>query len=263
MSAYYKVIDLTYFYWLFPRDKAYLILHTSDNQEENITKKIRVSSRRLLNIEYSRNQGVQLLLKNDTSDQYDVVNVPYNEDVYKIDAFLRNIYGEMTPIMYSDWVDLKNTYSDKMSEIMFSDCAVIRVSHDRDTDIKSMQLLGEVKIQDTQLRLEEISYVGTLSKMDGCLFDKCLNGEEISVGDFASLLEEKEADANLYIDFDSLHFSFTNVDVTIRKTNAKEEFFACTLSKESLGMPSAFFAALLNAASEKRTLQFLSEYFPE
>ena len=107
MSTNYKVIDLTDFYWLFPRDKAYLILHTSDKQEENIFKKIRVSSRRFLNIEYSKNQEVQLLLKNDISDKYDVVNVPSDEDVYKMDALLLNIYGELNPIIYPDWGELK------------------------------------------------------------------------------------------------------------------------------------------------------------
>lgn len=39
MSTNYKVIDLTDFYWLFPRDKAYLILHTSDKQEKIYSRK--------------------------------------------------------------------------------------------------------------------------------------------------------------------------------------------------------------------------------
>lgn len=114
-----------------------------------------------------------MLLKNDISDQYDVVNVPSDEDVYKMDALLLNIYGELNPIIYPDWGELKKTYSNKISEIMFSDYAVVRASYDKSTCIKSMQLLGEVKIQDTQLCLEEITYVGIPPKIDSCLFGKC------------------------------------------------------------------------------------------
>ena len=262
MVTTYKAIDLSYFYEEFPLDYAYLILHTSDKQEENISRKVKAASRRFIDFKYSKNQEVQVLLMNDESKLYEVVDVPCENGVYRVDELLLNIFWDIEPIVYSEWVELKDNLKEKTESISISEYAVLTEKYDYDLNCsKQVQLLNDSKLQDMELSLKKISCYGAHDEIDTAVLDKCLAGEDVSVGDFFAWVEETPEDAYISVDFDTLHLHITNENVSVyKKIGSANESFSCFLSKKRLGMPSMFFAGIVRAEAEKRTLQFLNDY---
>ena len=106
---------------------------------------------------------------------------------------------------------------------------------------------------------------GLLSEIDIPLFDKCIKGNSISVGDFLDFTEDIDNGVHIIFDFDSICFRMTHDKVGIQKTIGTEygvdEMFTCTLSNKRVGMVSILFAKIMKTETDKSTMQFLSDYY--
>ena len=261
----YNVIDVMYFFDDVPGEEVYLVINTSENQEENIARKIKISSRRFIDVFYSKKEKVQVLVKNDETNNYDIMDIPYENGVYQLYSFLLDIYWDVQPVMLSEWTDIKECYLEKMSKFTISDYAILLEHSDNYIyDIKLL-MLTETKLQDTEVVLKKVSCHGLLSEIDIPLFDKCIKGNSISVEDFLGFTEDIDRGIWITLDFDSISFHLTHDRVSIQKSIGSEyginELFSCTLSNTRVGMVSILFAKIMKTETEKNTMQFLSDYY--
>lgn len=265
MVTTYKAIDLCYFYDEFPMDEVYLVLSSVDNSDKKVEKKIKVSRRRFLEIEYGKKEEVQVLLKNDETDSYDILDIPCENGVYRLDDLLLNIYWAIEPVVYSEWVEIRNDYLENSSFIVISDHAIVIDSSENYTCNTKMRILGEAKLQGTEVSLKKVSCYGLCTELDSSLFDKCLQGETISDDDFLYLTEDIEHGVHIHLEFDSIQFHLTHDRVSIEKVIGSnygiDEKIVCTISNERIGMVSMLFSKLMRTETDKSTLQFLSDYF--
>lgn len=265
MVTTYKAIDLCYFYDEFRMDEAYLVLSANNDLNEKVTKKIKVSSRRFLEVEYGKKQEVQILLKNVETESYDILVVPCENGIYRLDDMLLNIYWNIEPVMYSEWVEIRKDYLKNLSYITISDHAIVIDSSDNYTCNKIIRIRGEAKLQGTEVFLKKVSCYGLCTEINSSIFDKCLQGETISDGDFLYLTEDIEHGVHIYLEFDSIQFHLTHDRVSIEKVIGSnygiDEKIVCTISNERIGMVSMLFSKIMRTETDKSTLQFLSEYF--
>ena len=135
----------------------------------------------------------------------------------------------------------------------------------KNCDKKELVLRKKSVIQGTKLSLSYIGRFNWDDRMDTSLFEKCLQGEQLTSDDFSSLVNFEFPYGYLLLSFRKLRITIRAKEIEIKKWfddyyNVSEEF-TCCIAKERVMITDLFFEFILRAETKRQLLSGIGEYF--
>lgn len=254
----YKVLDMSVFYEGVYEQHIYLIF-SSDLNNANISKKIKISNRRFFNINYAEDEEVQVLIKDKNSNKYSIKNVPVKDGKYRLDLIVTKMFLDAEPVTSEDWDFLCKFYHGFFEVITLADnVVVIRGS------TWQMNAIMSIEMENSDLFLEKIECKKKDRSGVERLFDKCIYGDDICLADFYSLIDDLEESEFVTIEFNAMIFSVDAEKILVRmfigtQDDIYEEFSFTISSGRVGGMNSFLFDKLAERESIEKKMKFLSD----
>lgn len=261
MMAKYNVIDMANLYEGIPKRQMYLIL-SRDPQNANCSKKIMISRKRVLNINYFEDEEVKVLIWDKDVGTYKCEKVWLKDGKYRVNSIV-NILFEVRNICPGDWeilVDLFHVFTDELTLTNH-----IIVSKGCDTELRALK---DIKVEDTNLFLKRIECCDGDKNHIEYLFNKCIYGDTVNLNDFKPIVDDVEGGRHMHyisIEFNSMMFEVNaskktiSVQMLMGSQGEMNEVVSFTIAIERVGgMVSFLLNKLVELESTEDKMKYLT-----
>lgn len=260
MENTYRVIDLCMLYRDLEPDIAYLGFRAGMS-EEFIGRKIRIAPKRYLNVKYDKNNKIHLILKKENLGEYNIFEVPEKNESIDFYGYIMEKGIKVSNLEYDYWVDIKKNLRYEMDYMYISDSAVLLEGYDGSFIMTIIPKSANFSDVDYSLKKLRCSYSEAVDDIE--LFNKCIQGEQISTADLHMLF--KTPYEELYMDLGTLKFFVNHGMITVcKKFNKlvdKGEEMVFRFNEYRVGDIPIFIDYVLSAESEKELVERINKYF--
>lgn len=264
MQKTYRVVDLQNYYCTLDFDTVFLVL-SNDEELAGEKRKIKMSNKCYLELNYQENEDVCIIFVNKATGAYEEVALPCVRGIYKLSDFLKERDISLRMSNKDKWPIWGNCcHINREETLVVSDNAVL-IDGVMKLSEKELVLRDKNVIEGTNVSLSYVGCFGWDDTMDTPLFEKCLQGMQLSGGDFSPLINHNYHCEYLLLDFGLLHITIRTNEIEIRKRFSDyhyvSEEFICYIAKERIMIPDMFFEFVLRAETKKQLLSGIGEYF--
>lgn len=264
MQKTYRVVDLHHYYTMIDFDTIFLVLSNSEELASDM-RKIKMSNECYLELNYQEKEDVRIVFVNKATGEFEDVELPCVRGIYRLSDFLKKRDISLRMSNKNKWPFWGNCCHLNNEEILIVSDNAILIDGVTNLDKKELVLREENVIAGTKLFLSYIGRFNWDDKMDTSLFEKCLQGEQLTSDDFSSLVNFEFPYGYLLLNFRQLCITIRAKEIEIKKWfddyyNVSEEF-TCCIAKERIMIPDMFFEFVLRAETKKQLLSGIGEYF--
>lgn len=258
----YNVIDVAELYEGIPKKQMYLVL-SRDSKSAKCTRKIMVSKRRLLHLNYFEDEDVQVLIFNKETGTYQCKKVLLKDGKYRVNSIVNRSFHDVRRKYDSDWeliIDFFYVFTDVLT---ISDHAIVVKGSESE-----LITLKDIKVEDSTLLLKRVKCkFPDVTCIEG-FFNKCIYGEPIKLNDFQALVDDVVEDIkiqNLSIEFNNITFEvdglkkLISVQMIMDSYDEVNETMSFTISTDRVvGMTFLLIIKLAEIESVEDKVKFLN-----
>lgn len=242
MMAKYNVIDMANLYEGIPKRQMYLIL-SRDPQNANCSKKIMISRKRVLNINYFEDEEVKVLIWDKDVGTYKCEKVWLKDGKYRVNSIV-NILFEVRNICPGDWEILVDDFPIFIDEVTLTNHVITSKGYESE-----LIALTDIIVEDTNLLLKRVEYSAYNGGNIEDLFNKCIRGEIVNLNDFKHIVDDVEGCRHMYyvsIEFNSMIFEVNaskktiSVQILMGSQGEMNEVVSFTISIGRVGGMASF-----------------------
>lgn len=203
MVVNYNVVDIASLYEGIPKKQMYIVL-SRDPQNANCPRKIMISKKRILNVNYFEDEEVKVLVWDKEVEKYEYEEVLIKGGKYRVNSIVNMLFYRVRNLDFYDLglvIDFFRAFTEVLT---ITDHAII--SKGFDSELKA---LTDIKVKDTNLLLKKVKYRAWDRGHIESLFNKCICGEDINLDDLQPIVDDVENDRkmdNVSIEFNNMIF---------------------------------------------------------
>lgn len=255
----FKVIDLCNV-CVIEEDVAYLEVSYNErlSRLKRKTKKIRISPKRYLEVEYDDDEVVRAIIKNSKTGKYSVAIIPcLPNGVVDLYQLLQTKGIEVKPLDHNIWSHMKYEYRFSIVHMALHDNAVVLIEG---SYVKKLIPTNNGKYEDTDIYLKKVKGSFGAYETEYALVDKCYAGETLVASDFAQTFEITNTDFEF--DFGKLIFKVKDGMVSVSKIiGGPEERVTFQFKQTRIPDLAIFLDFVLRAESERQLVNSMNKYF--
>lgn len=212
MVENYNVIDIASLYEGIPKKQMYIVL-SRDPQNANCPRKIMISKKRILNVNYFEDEEVKVLVWDKEVEKYEYEEVLIKGGKYRVNSIVNMLFYRVRNLDFYNW-GLVIDFFRAFTEVLTLTDHVI-TSKGTDSELKA---LTDIKVEDANLLLKRVEYrAWDTGHIEG-LFNKCICGEAVNLNDFQPIIDDVGKDRkmhNVSIEFNNMIFEVNAIKETI------------------------------------------------